>query len=667
MFNSQLSFRAGMLRASIACLIVSIVMTDIQKAHATESIAREWNEVLLNAIRKDFARPTMHARNLWHTSIAMYDAWAVYGEDAFPYMTNEYHTAVDVQAAREETISYAMYRILSWRFANSPGAAISLPAFDAKMADLGYDTNITTTGLNTPASIGNRIAQNILTFGLNDNSNEVGGYANQFYVPVNQPLVPSLPGNPEITDPNRWQPLALQFFIDQGGNVIPFGYPDALSPEWGIVTAFALNDEDLTIYHRQGFDYWVYHDPGPPPMIGTATEDLYKSGFEQVVEWSGLLDPTDGSMIDISPASRGNNTLGTNDGNGYDKNPITGEFYTPQVIPAGDYYRVLAEFWADGPDSETPPGHWFTIANYVSSYPGFEKRIGGTGPIVDDLEWDVKLYLALSSTVHDSAVSAWGVKGWYDYIRPVSAIRYMADLGQCTDPLAASFHPQGLNLKSRKIELVTASSTAPGERHEHLAGSEGKIAVKAWRGPDFINDPETDTAGAGWILAENWWPYQRPSFVSPPFPGYVSGHSVFSRASAELLTRITGSEFFPGGLGEFHCPQNEFLVFEEGPSQDIVLQWARYYDASDETSLSRIYGGIHPTGDDIPGRFMGSEIGADSFNLAMDYFDGTAIRVFNDCFTGPGIAVSAPCARADKDEDNDVDLADYAELMRATE
>ena len=40
------------------------------------SVARQWNEVLLEAIRNDFARPTVHARNLCHVSAAMYDAWA---------------------------------------------------------------------------------------------------------------------------------------------------------------------------------------------------------------------------------------------------------------------------------------------------------------------------------------------------------------------------------------------------------------------------------------------------------------------------------------------------------------------------------------------------------------------------------------------------------------
>ena len=38
---------------------------------------------------------------------------------------------------------------------------------------------------------------------------------------LNDPLLPDFPGNPDISDPNRWQPLALEFFFDQGGNPIP--------------------------------------------------------------------------------------------------------------------------------------------------------------------------------------------------------------------------------------------------------------------------------------------------------------------------------------------------------------------------------------------------------------------------------------------------------------
>ena len=94
---------------------------------------------------------------------------------------------------------------------------------------------------------------------------------------------------------------------------------------------------------------------------------------------------------------------------------------------------------------------------------------------------------------------------------------------------------------------------------------------------------------------------------------------------------FTGDAFFPGGVGEFFAPRNEFLVFEDGPSVDITLQWATYGDASDETSISRIYGGIHPTADDIPGRLMGAQIGRNAFQLATRYFlptdtDGDGVR-----------------------------------------
>ena len=45
------------------------------------------------------------------------------------------------------------------------------------------------------------------------------------------------------------------------------------------------------------------------------------------------------------------------------------------MVLRGDYTRVLAEYWADGPDSETPPGHWFALLNYVSDQPDLIKKI----------------------------------------------------------------------------------------------------------------------------------------------------------------------------------------------------------------------------------------------------------------------------------------------------
>ncbi|MDJ0962558.1 MAG: hypothetical protein QNJ88_18130, partial [Acidimicrobiia bacterium] len=79
------------------------------------SVARRWNEALLNAVRRDLPAPTVHARNLFHTSAAMWDAWAAYDAVAAGYLVTEKHEADDVAAARDEAISYAAFRILEAR------------------------------------------------------------------------------------------------------------------------------------------------------------------------------------------------------------------------------------------------------------------------------------------------------------------------------------------------------------------------------------------------------------------------------------------------------------------------------------------------------------------------------------------------------------------------
>ena len=632
---------------------VLFILSTITSLSAEHSVARQWNEVLLEAIRGDFARPTVHARNLFHTSVVMYDAWAVYDDKAETYLLGKnvqnYQGCPfegiampdDREAARKEAISYAAYRLLKYRFRSTPAGLETIFRFDSLFLDLGYDVANISTDYTTgsPAALGNYIAECMINYGLQDYSNEENGYANLFYQPVNGPIAPAVPGNPDIMDPNRWQAISLEVFIDQSGQFVDGETQPFLSPEWGSVLPFALTSDDLTIHQREGFDYWVYHDPGAPPYIdinGGGDTDLYRWGFMLVGIWSAHLDPYDGVNWDISPGALGNIPIeefprsfedydkfydlldGGDPGTGHSVNPKTGQPYEPNIVPRGDYARVLAEFWADGPDSETPPGHWYTILNYVSDHPEIVKKFRGEGEELNDLEWDIKSYFTLGGAMHDAAISAWGIKGWYDYLRPVSALRYMADLGQSSDPNKPSYHPAGLPLIPGLIELIEEGDPLAGSVGHHI----GKLKIFGWKGPNFIEDPETDEAGVDWIRVESWWPYQRPTFVTPPFAGYVSGHSTYSRAAAEVMTFFTGDEFFPGGVGEFVAKKNEFLVFEEGPSVDVVLQWATYRDASDQTSLSRIWGGIHPPADDIPGRLIGEQIGIDAFDLAVQYFEG---------------------------------------------
>ena len=193
---------------------------------------------------------------------------------------------------------------------------------------------------------------------------------------------------------------------------------------------FGLREWDRTVYFRGGDQYWVYHDPGELVYLqanGGDTSAEYQWGNSLVAIWSSHLDPTDEVMWDISPASIGNvpdypttaeglrDFYDLNDGGdislGYALNPKTGMPYPPQMVPRGDYARILAEFWADGPDSETPPGHWFTILNTVSDHPALEKKFKGEGELLTDLEWDVKAYFVLAGAMHDVAITALEYKG----------------------------------------------------------------------------------------------------------------------------------------------------------------------------------------------------------------------------------------------------------------
>ncbi|TVR19792.1 MAG: hypothetical protein EA387_12805 [Nitriliruptor sp.] len=582
------------------------------QARPAWTVAREWNEAALDAIRRDLPAPTVHARNLFHTSAAMWDAWAAYEPEARGVFVDEDHGADEVAAARNEAISYAAYRVLEHRYADSVGASDTIPQLDQLLEDRCLERSQTTTSGDSPAALGNRIASEIITAGMADGANERNGYEPRGYVPVNPPLEVAVPGAPNLIDPNRWQPLQLEFMVSQNGIPLEQGVQEFIGPHWGAVEGFATP--------APGPDALPL-DPGPPPRLGDPASDAaFKDAIVDVIRYSSRLDPDRTQLIDTSPGALGANPLGTNDGKGHPVNPATGEPYQPNLVDEADHLRALAVYWADGPASETPPGHWNALANQASDRLAPDLRIAGSGPMVDRLEWDVKLYLALNGANHDAAIAAWGAKGHYDYVRPISMIRHLGGLGQSSDPEGVAYHPDGLPLVDDLIEVVTEETTASGARHGHLAGHEGEIAVRSWIAPD---DPEHRTGRVDWIRAVAWNTYQLDTFVTPSFSAYVAGHSTFSRASAEVLAAFTGSEYVPGGLGTHRVAARSFEV-EHAPAQEVELQWATYADAADQAGISRLYGGIHVEADDLAGRLMGAECGRAAWARAQHQFGGTA-------------------------------------------
>ena len=520
----------------------------------------------------------------------MWDAWAAFDPDASGVFVDEDRSADDLANARNAAISFAAHTMLTARYANADGGTESVAQFDATLETLCPGWTAPVDG--SPGALGLSIAEAILSETLEDGALEAAAYLDETYAPFNEPLVVSELGT-TMADPNRWQPLFLDERSTRNGIAVEAGTQEYIGPHWGFVTPFAIpaDPDGLPI------------DPGPPPLL-PEDADEFAAAATEVVRYASLLDTDDSELIDISPATQGNVELGTYEPQGWDENPVTGVPYAPNPVLEADFGRVIAEFWADGPDSETPPGHWNTIANQVGDQLEAGNALEIDGLPVDRLEWDVKVGLALNGAMHDTAIAVWGAKAHYDYARPISMIRYLGERGELVET-------PGL------VETITEESVAAGGTHALFASNIGEQIVYAWLGEP--QTPTAEIAGVGWQLATEWVPYQRASFVSPAFAGYVSGHSGFSRAGAEVLTDLTGSAFFPGGV-LIHEVELRSLSHEVGPSEAFNLQWATYRDAADQAAISRLYGGIHVRADDLNGRIMGEEVGLLAVEHARSYF-----------------------------------------------
>ena len=214
------------------------------------SVARVWDDQTLDLIRQVVPAPTVHARNLFHVSVALWDAWAAYDETADGYLVTEKLRAENPDAAREAAMSFAAYRILLWRFGTVSDLAAAQGQLDATMASLCYRTDFASTEGGSPAALGNRIAGAVIERGRADGALEDERYKDPNYTPQNEPLEVSKPGA-VMRDPNRWQPLALDEQISQNGLPIPGQVQSFIGPHWGHVTPFAMPSSETGVLDRE--------------------------------------------------------------------------------------------------------------------------------------------------------------------------------------------------------------------------------------------------------------------------------------------------------------------------------------------------------------------------------------------------------------------------------
>ena len=128
-----------------------------------------------------------------------------------------------------------------------------------------------------------------------------------------------------------------------------------LLPQWGFVTPFAMNSSSQ------------FRPPGPPLL----DSERYAADYNEVKELGALLGST-----------------------------------------RTEEQTEIALFWADGAGTETPPGHWNSIAQTIAAARG------------NILEENARLFALLNIAMADAAICAWDAKYTFHLWRPVTAIAF---------------------------------------------------------------------------------------------------------------------------------------------------------------------------------------------------------------------------------------------------
>ncbi|MEP6675661.1 MAG: vanadium-dependent haloperoxidase [Ferruginibacter sp.] len=167
------------------------------------------------------------------------------------------------------------------------------------------------------------------------------------------------------------------------------------------------------------------------------------------------------------------------------------------------------------------------------------------------LDEDVKMYFAMEAAAMDAFVACWDTKMKYDFARPYTLVHHF--------------------FKNKRIKGW---------------GGPGKGIVEMW--------------------GQEWRPYSPETFLCPPFPSYVSGHSTVSGACSEILKLFTGSDYFgitvARNPGEFTDPDNI------GP--EVLLKFDSFSQTAEMAGKSRVLGGYHIRCENEEGLKLGKNVAA---------------------------------------------------------
>ena len=344
-------------RMAIAVTLVSLGMRANPAFAQEQNVVIQWNNAALQGVRDSKIGPPMVARALFIVQNCIYDAWAAYDPTAVGTIYGgslRRPASEQTLANKNEAISFGAYRAVVDLF---PGDKTSV--FDPLMAALGYNINDNSTDTTTPDGMGNVTCNAILSIRHNDGSNQLGNmtssgvpYADYTgFVAANPAtVVPLGPGyDYSSLQPNFWQPLT--YFNGTTTVTQP-----CVGAQWGNVIPFALTS---------GSQYRSFIARFGPALYGS---NAYQQQAQELINISARLN---------------------------------------------DREKMIAEYWANGPHTELPPGHWDLFGQYISARDNHS---------VDD---DAKMFFALTAAIHDAGIVAWDAKRYSDSVRPVTAIPFL--------------------------------------------------------------------------------------------------------------------------------------------------------------------------------------------------------------------------------------------------
>ena len=460
------------------------------------NIVAAWSEVSLIATRNSTYGPTITARNMYMVHTAMYNVWTRYDSKANHEGSFFGHRVTNCPSSSiEVAISYAAYTMLRLCFPEFAKTGSFEKALGALISTVDVANN------PLAKQLGENAANLLWSDRLNDGSNASGGYAEKLshtypitYAPVNQH---DLAQNNPTFNANRWQPLFAK------GASAP---QKALTQHWGNVKPFSLSSPDVL-------------RPPAPPRFGIGTYYVDSTGHV------------------------------TNEHQSYLE-----QFEEVMNITAGldDAQKSSAEYWADGPRSETPPGHWFAIAHDLIH----RDSLG--------IAKTAQLLFALGGAVFDASIACWECKRAYDYARPQSSIRKLF---------------WGHRIPHWTGKLIRGEHWTPYQP--------STFPAPPFQG--YTSGHSTFSNAAAEVLSD------------------LLGSCVYFDGTSRGVRDETG-DGWPDLIGQYVFQKNTSIVEPNAPKQDVVMTWFTLQDAAEDAGISRLYGGIHIMDDNLRGAEMGKEI-----------------------------------------------------------